>query len=59
MKRRENRGKSPRIQNFLRHSVNNLPGVSFYIRAAFTNKSEPDKKAAARVARREERTCQS
>ena len=55
MKWRQIRGKSPRIQNFLRHSVNSLPGVSFYIRAAFTNKSEPDKKAAARVVREEER----
>ena len=55
MKRRENRGKSPRIQNFLRHSVNSLPGVSFYIR------EEPTVKDAAgeKNVREEESLCQS
>ncbi len=48
MKRRENRGKSPRIQNFLRHSVNSLPGVSFYIREEPTVKDNADKKTIGR-----------
>ena len=55
MKRRENRGKSPRIQNFFRHSVNNLPGVSFYIRAGYTVKNNADEKNV----REEESLCQS
>ena len=55
MKRRENRGKSPRIQNFLRHSVNSLPGVSFYIREEPTVKDNADEKNV----REEERICQS
>ena len=55
MKWRQIGGKSPRIQNFLRHSVNSLPGVSFYIKEESTAQDSVGEKSAGR----EERIWQS
>ncbi len=59
MKWRQIRGKNQRIQNFLGHSVNSLPGVSFYIKEEATVKDgapAPHNGVDEKTAEREERT---